>query len=176
MRPGGRYRCHPIGVLEVDAVAVVPAGTITLDDARRSGFESVATLRAYLAELGPLDDATPVWKVELHHGGDGDRVELALVDTLGDDDVAEIRAKLAKLDGRKPWTAKTLALIDAQPRVAASKLAVELGRDKLELKADIRKLKKLGLTQSFEIGYEISPRGRSFLAAPPPGKATRRPR
>ena len=26
-------------------------------------------------------------------------------------------------------------------------------------------LKKLGLTQSFEVGYEISPRGRAYLAA-----------
>jgi hypothetical protein len=30
----------------------------------------------------------------------------------------------------------------------------------------VRKLKKLGLTQSFEVGYEISPRGRAYLAAP----------
>jgi hypothetical protein len=174
VRPGGRYRCHPIGVLQVDALSTVAAGTITLDDARRSGFDTVEALRAYLAELGPLDDDTAVWRVELHHGGDGDRVELALEAALTDDDVAQIRDKLAKLDGKKPWTAATLAVIAAQPRVAASALAVELGRDKLELKADIRKLKKLGLTQSFEVGYEISPRGRAFLAIPPPPPKRRR--
>jgi hypothetical protein len=27
------------------------------------------------------------------------------------------------------------------------------------------KLKKLGLTQSFEVGYEVSPRGLAFLGA-----------
>jgi ribosomal protein S19E (S16A) len=27
----------------------------------------------------------------------------------------------------------------------------------------VRKLKKLGLTQSCEVGYEVSPRGRRFL-------------
>jgi len=26
-------------------------------------------------------------------------------------------------------------------------------------------LKKLGLTQSFEVGYEVSPRGKAYLAA-----------
>ena len=49
------------------------------------------------------------------------------------------------------------------PKVAASKLAPELGRERKPFKADVRKLKKLGLTLSFEVGYEISPRGKVFL-------------
>ena len=165
VRVGGRYRCHPIGVLEVDDVRLVPAKDITEDDAKRAGFESRATLVAYLAELGPLDDATPVYRVALHHGGDGDRVELALVDTLSKDDVAQIRAALARMDKKKKWTKKTLGIIEKNPRVAASKLAAKLGRETLEFKTDVRRLKKLGLTQSFEVGYEIAPRGRAYLAA-----------
>lgn len=165
VRPGGRYRCHPIGVLEVDAVAKVPAGSLTHADARRAGFPSRELLRAYLEELGPLDDATELWRVELHHGGDGDRVELALADTLTADDVEAIRARLARLDRDAPWTKRTLALIGKHPRTAASRLAAKLGRDTAELKTDIRKLKRLGLTQSFEVGYEIAPRGLAYLAA-----------
>lgn len=165
VRPGGRYRCHPIGVLEVDAIARVTAGSITAADARRAGFPTRDALLAYLAELGPLDDATPVYRVELHHGGDGDRVELALADQLGPDDVAAIRTRLARLDKDAPWTAKTLRLIDKHPRIAASRLAAKLRRETLPFKTDVRKLKKLGLTQSFEVGYEISPRGRAYLAA-----------
>ena len=168
VKPGGRYRCHPIGVLEVDAIARVRAGAISEDDARRAGFDSLPALRTYLEELGPLGDDDELWRVELHHGGDGDRVELALVDTLTDDDVATIKNKLEKLDGRKPWTAQTLALIGKHPRVAASKLAAKVGRETLPFKVDVRKLKKLGLTQSFEVGYEISPRGKAYLAAAPP--------
>jgi len=167
VRAGGRYRCHPIGVLQVDAISRVAAGTITDDDAKRSGFATAAELRGYLAELGPLDDATEVWRVELHHGGDGDRVEIALDTALTADDVVAIRDKLARMDRTKPWTKRTLALIDKQPRIAASKLAVKVGRPTLEFKADVRKLKRLGLTQSFEVGYEISPRGRAYLAAAP---------
>ena len=54
VKPGGRYRCHPIGVLEVDDVGLVEIATITDDDAKRAGFGSRAELVAHLAELGPL--------------------------------------------------------------------------------------------------------------------------
>ena len=165
VRPRGRYRCHPIGVLEVDEVALVPIASIIEDDAQRTGFTTRAELIAYLEELGPLEPATEVYRVALHHGGDGDRVELALDDQLAADDVAAIRTRLARLDKPRPWTRRTLALIDQHPRVAASKLAKMVKRETQPFKTDVRKLKKLGLTQSFEVGYEISPRGRAYLAS-----------
>ena len=176
VRVGGRYRCHPIGVLEVDAVERVPARAITGDDAKRAGFATAAELRAYLEELGPLSDDDELWRVELHHGGDGDRVELALEDQLTPEAVETITKKLKKLDGKQPWTDDTLAIIRKHPRIAASKLAAKLGRETLPFKIDVRKLKKLGLTQSFEVGYEISPRGRAYLAARPKRRATSRRR
>lgn len=116
VRPGGRYRCHPIGVLEVDAVAKVRVSTIGEEDATRAGFPSRAALVAYLGELGPIDAATEVYRVELHHGGDGDRVELALATELSPDDVAAIEKKLAAMDRGAPWTEQTLAMIDRHPR------------------------------------------------------------
>ncbi|HVK87400.1 MAG TPA: hypothetical protein VM513_24960 [Kofleriaceae bacterium] len=163
VRAGGRYRCHPIGVLEVDRVTQVTAGTLTEADAARAGFASRRDLVAYLAELGPLTDDTPLYRVELHYGGDGDRVENALDTTLSDAHVAELEAKLSRLDRSAPWTRETLALIRKHPRVAASKLAAKLGRETVPFKVDVRKLKRLGLTQSFEVGYEVSPRGLAFL-------------
>ncbi|MEO7093130.1 MAG: hypothetical protein ABI175_07765 [Polyangiales bacterium] len=165
VRPGGRYRCHPIGVLQVDTVELVTIAQIRDADAVPAGFTDRAALVAYLAELGPLAPETPVYRVALHHGGDGDRVEIALAADLTDDDVAAITARLARMDKVTKWTQKTLAIIDAQPRIAASKLAKQLKRETLPFKTDVRKLKKLGLTQSFEVGYEISPRGRAYLAA-----------
>jgi hypothetical protein len=165
VRPGGRYRCHPIGVLEVDAVELVTVERISEGDARACGFATRAELIAYLAELGPLDEATEVYRVALHHGGDGDRVEIATQAALDEAEVAAITAKLARMDRPARWTAKTLAIIERQPRIAASKLAAKLGRETLPFKVDVRKLKRLGLTQSFEVGYEISPRGRAYLDA-----------
>jgi hypothetical protein len=169
VRPGGRYRCHPIGVLEVDAIERVPSTSITDDDARRAGFAGSGELLAYLAEV--TEERTPpaeVFRVTLHHGGDGDRVELALSADLTDEDRADIRARLKRLDERSdsgPWTARTLALIAAHPRTAASQLAKRMRRETAPFKANVVKLKKLGLTQSFEVGYELSPRGRAYVQA-----------
>ena len=167
VRVGGRYRCHPIGVLEVEDVRLVAARSITADDAKRAGFASRDALVEYLGELGPMDDDTQVWRVALHHGGDGDRVELALQDALTPEDVGVIDAQLARIDRDGAWTKKTLAIIAKSPRVAASKLAAKLGRETAPFKADVVKLKKLGLTQSFEVGYEIAPRGQAYLASKP---------
>jgi len=167
VRAGGRYRCHPIGVLEVSRVERIAVRVITERDAERSGFLTRAELVTYLgtAKDEPVTDASEVWRVELHHGGDGDRIELALETELTKDDVRAIKAKLLKMDVAEPWTKKTLAIIGKHPRTAASQLAAKLGRATLPFKADVVKLKKLGLTQSFEVGYEISPRGAAYLAA-----------
>jgi hypothetical protein len=177
VRVGGRYRCHPIGVLEVDRVEKVAVRSITEADAIASGFVSRVELVGYLqsAREETLAEDDEVFRVALHHGGDGDRVELALETDLSAEDVAAITKKLARLDDGGAWTRKTIALIDRLPRVAASQLAAKLGRETLPFKVDVRKLKKLGLTQSFEVGYEISPRGRAFLEAEARARTTKKP-
>lgn len=177
VKVGGRYRVHPIGVVEVDAVERVTVGDVSEADARAGGFSSRAELLAYLAPVakGPLTAKTPLFKVALHHGGDGDRVPEALDANLSADDVAALAARLARLDGDTPWVRETLQLIARHPRVAASKLAAKVGRETEPFKVDVRKLKRLGLTQSFEVGYELSPRGRRFLELAP-RRPARRPR
>jgi hypothetical protein len=57
-----------------------------------------------------------------------------------------------------------LRLIEARPGERAADLARSLGRETLPFKRDVRKLKELGLTESLEVGYRLSPRGRSFLS------------
>ena len=167
VKVGGRYRCHPIGVLEVITVEQVKVKDIGDEDARRAGFDARLDLVAFMATAkeAKLTPEALVYRVALKHGGDGDRVEIALHDRLTPDDVKVIAEKLARMDAKEAWTKKTLALIDKHPRIAASQLAAKLGRETLPFKVDVRKLKKLGLTQSFEVGYEISPRGRAYLAA-----------
>jgi len=167
VKPGGRYRCHPIGVLEVDKIERIRIGDIPTRDATKSGFASRDELIAYI-QSGPggaIDDATELFRIELHHAGEEDRVDIALDDHLSASDVAAISAKLARMDAKGEWTETTLRLIEAHPRVAASKLAKRLRRETLPFKVDVRKLKRLGLTQSFEVGYDVSPRGREYLKA-----------
>jgi hypothetical protein len=170
VRVGGRYRCHPIGVLEVDRVDRIPVQAITEEEARAAGFTSRDELLGFMSDgpAGPVTPDSEVWRVELHHGGDGDRVEIALDDQLSDEQVATLARRLERLGD---WTIPTLRLIGRRPRVAASVLAARLGRERDPFKIDVRKLKRLGLTQSFEVGYELSPRGRALLARLPRRKA-----
>ncbi len=165
VKPGGRYRVHPIGVVEVDAIRRTTLGALTGADARRAGFTGLDALRAYLEPVAksPLRATTPLFYVELHHGGDGDRVSIALDDALTAADVETLKQRLARLDAKGRWTWRTLRLIARRPQVAASRLARSVGRETLPFKTDVRKLKKLGLTQSFEVGYEVSPRGRALM-------------
>src|SRR6476660_6633456 len=76
VRPGGRYRCHPIGVLGVDRVERVPVQESGEEDAQAAGFTSRDERLAFMSSGagGPPEPSSEVWRVELHHGGDGDRV------------------------------------------------------------------------------------------------------
>jgi hypothetical protein len=47
--------------------------------------------------------------------------------------------------------------------VRAADLAAAAGRERLAFKGDVRKLNELGLTESLEVGYRLSPRGRALL-------------
>jgi hypothetical protein len=62
-----------------------------------------------------------------------------------------------------PWTRATLRAIGDNPGRRAPDLAAAFGRETLAFKRDVRKLKELGLTESLEVGYRLSPRGRAFL-------------
>jgi hypothetical protein len=55
-----------------------------------------------------------------------------------------------------------LDLIARNPGVRAPDLAAGLGLETLPFKRDVRKLKELGLTESLEVGYRLSPRGQAY--------------
>jgi hypothetical protein len=164
-RPGGRYRT-PAGVLEVDAVAVVDPAEITGEDARRAGFAARAEL---LRELDRHGDG-PVYRVDFHFAGPDPREALRRSDTMPEGDWAELTRRLARLDGagrHGPWTMAVLRLIRDRPGVRAGDLAAAVGWDRASFKVDVRKLKELGLTESLEVGYRLSPRGRALLDREP---------
>jgi predicted transcriptional regulator len=64
----------------------------------------------------------------------------------------------------RPWTTEYLRLIADQPAVVARKLAPQVEIDLPGFKRRVRQLKELGLTESLEVGYRLSPRGRALLA------------
>jgi hypothetical protein len=106
-----------------------------------------------------------VWRVGLRYAGADPRE--ALRERVPDaDEIASILARLDRLDAASrhgAWTRASLDLIDRNPGVRAPDLAARLGRETQEWKADVRKLKELGLTESLAIGYRVSPRGEAVL-------------
>jgi hypothetical protein len=159
-RTGSRLRMAA-GVLMVDAVDVVSVDDINEEEAHRAGAASVAELVAQLdAHQGDI------YRVAFHFAGPDPRVELRQSDVLSDEEIVEVRRRLARLDARSPrgpWTIQILRLIDQHPGVRAGDLAESLQRERLAFKADVRKLKELGLTESLKVGYRLSPRGRVVL-------------
>ncbi len=106
-----------------------------------------------------------IFRVRLSWVGEDPRVELR-TSVPDAKELAEITAAVAKLDaGRRsgPWTRQILEWIRNNPGVISTELAGLLGRDVPPMKADIRRLKALGLTESLRIGYRLSPRGAAYL-------------
>jgi hypothetical protein len=134
---------------------------ITEEDARRAGAASLDALRRALAARTD----GPVFRVGLRWAGEDPRIALRQRRPT-EAELAGIRARLDRLDAASsagPWTRQTLAIIDRSPEVRAPDLAAELGRDTPSFKRDVRKLKELGLTESLEVGYRLSPRGAAVL-------------
>jgi hypothetical protein len=161
VRAGGRQRTR-IGVIGFEAVEAVAPEEVTDDEARAAGFDSLATLQRF---LGRRESGT-VYRIRLALLGPDPRV--ALRDALPDDhEVGEIESQLARLDRAShhgAWTHDVLRAIGDQPGTPAIELAASFGREKRPFKADVRKLKELGLTESLRPGYRLSPRGRAVLA------------
>lgn len=139
--------------------------------ARAAGLKDAAALRRALAPKQRKPGARgsrggdKVYRIHVAWVGEDPRISLR--DRLPDaTELAVIRRRLQRLDARPtgPWTRDVLEWIRDHPRVVSKELAALRGVELLPLKADIRKLKGLGLTISHEVGYELSPRGAAYLA------------
>jgi hypothetical protein len=78
-----------------------------------------------------------------------------------------LRERLRRLDARatEPWTFRVLELIETHPALRAADLCKKAEQERVPFKINVRKLKALGLTESLEVGYRLSPRGRALLQA-----------
>jgi hypothetical protein len=164
---GNSYRLGPHDAVRVTAVDEVTLGSITAVQARRSGFADVDDLLEVLHKSAKsrLTSRSKVFRVAFRHELQADPRAERRADA-SPRALEEVEARLARMDRfsrHGPWTNAALQLIAEHPRVAASKLAPRMQRETRAFKADIRKLKELGLTVSHEAGYSLSPRGRALL-------------
>jgi hypothetical protein len=158
VRVGGTQRTA-VGVLEFTSVDPVDEAELTIDDARAAGFADLAGLQRAQRGEGQL------YRVGVRLAGPDPRVALRAKRRLSQAERAEIDSRLARMDRSSPhgpWTTAVLRLIEENPGVRAPDLAARMGRETLPFKRDVRKLKELGLTESLEVGYRLSPRGRAY--------------
>ncbi len=160
---GGRYRVGGM-LLEATAVGEVAVSKLTEDHAIAAGEADLTTLLKRLKQ--PAPDSS-VWRVDLRYIGIDDRIERRAIDELTDDDIAALRSRLDRLDrvASTPWTRTTLRLIEKYPAVVSTELAALTGQERPDFKLNVRKLKEMGLTESLQVGYQLSPRGVALLRA-----------
>jgi hypothetical protein len=160
VRNGGTLKTAA-GVLRILAVDAIDARDIADRDARLAGYASAAEARR---ELESREEGT-LFRISFRLEGPDPRIRLRADGKLDAPTLAAVSARLARLDRRAsgPWTLAHLELIAGNPGIVAAALAKQIARDRDSFKRDIRKLKELGLTESLEIGYRISPRGRTLL-------------
>ena len=147
---GGVYRLRPTGAVKVTGLANVRLSDICSDDAVRAGFPSVEAMVAFLG----LPRTAVVTRVAFVLTDDAPKTIPSLT-------IEDVLKRLEATDRRSaaPWTAHVLALIAAQPAIRAGDLAPFTGWDTPKFKANVRKLKALGLTQSLEVGYRLTDLG-----------------
>jgi hypothetical protein len=161
VRAGTRMRTA-FGLVEVRSVDTV--ADVTDADARSAGYDSADALRVDI----PGDAAHPLFRMEVGYGGPDPRIALRERRPSATE-LTGLTAALDRMDRtspRGPWTRTVLGLIADRPATRAGDLFESAGYPDLQrFKRDVRRLKELGLTESLEVGYRLSPRGAAVLAA-----------
>jgi hypothetical protein len=65
VKVGGRYPTAGV-VIEIDSIELLPFSAVTAADVGRCGETDREALRSRAAHAGPIDDDTPVYRIEFH--------------------------------------------------------------------------------------------------------------
>jgi hypothetical protein len=153
VKPGGTL-VSPGGLLGIDSVEAIDDAQVDDDAAREAGYESRKELFLNIRGEGQL------YRIGFHRIGDDPRVALRQRIELTEPEWAPI----TKLFQRNDWALPYLRLIEDSPGIVSTELAARAGVERLAFKQRVRRLKALGLTESLEVGYRLSPRGRAVLS------------
>lgn len=151
-----------IGLVEIVDIKTVSLNAITKIDLLSAGFEDKEQLLQSLRKT----DSGKIYKIEVRYHSADQRIELR-EQALTPEKYAELKETLTRLDKfsrQGSWTKITLLAIRDNPHLHAIGIARITGFEKAWLKVNIRKLKNSGLTISHEVGYELSPLGKKFVA------------
>ena len=162
VKAGGRLRTA-IGELAIEAVDMCTAAAVSEADARTAGFASRAGL---IAELDARQEGD-IYRIAFRFDRSDTRIALRETADLSAEDIAALVQRLDRFDRGSggAWTRPVLHHVAIHAGQSAADIAGVFGVDKAALKQKIRKLKELGLTESLETGYRLSPRGKALLDA-----------
>ncbi|PWK65285.1 hypothetical protein [Aminobacter sp. AP02] len=148
------------GIVRIGKVEAVDEAELSDADAIAAGYTDRAALISDLR----ADGDTALYRI-VFDGIEADpRIGLRNSSALSDADWHELAARFARWDKTAPgYFASILSSIAKHAATPAAVLAQDLGVEKLKFKQDVRKLKELGLTESLDVGYRVSPRGEAAL-------------
>jgi len=159
VKAGGRLRT-PAGVPRIGAVDRIGADELTDRDACAAGYRDGGSA---LKALGS-EDGGALWRIELGGLDADERAALREATGLSEAEWTELRARFDRWEKTAPgYHRSILDLIGRRPGIPAAVLAETLGVDKQKFKRGVRALKELGLTESLDTGYRLSPRGVHVL-------------
>jgi hypothetical protein len=141
-------------------VRTVRVADVTDADAREVGQPNAEMLVAFCASHtnAAVTPDTLLHRVAFHWSP-----EVLHKPTLPLEEIARRCARLDATSPFGPWTLQTLRLIEEYPQTVSWTLAREIDIPRAEFKLLVRKLKGLGLTTSFPIGYELTELGVAFM-------------
>ena len=157
-----------------DGTLITSIGQLHIDDLKTIKLDDITD--GILTRCGINDFR--VWKKKFYDKRDGDlylvefsiigpdpRIELRENINWSLEELIKVKKKLNTWDINygSPWTLRVMQYILDHPQKRAADMAVDLGIEKSILKPNIRKLKALGLTISYSVGYDLSPRGKKLL-------------
>lgn len=158
VKAGGTLQ-SPGGLLAIDEVEPIGPRDVNDADARAAGAANRAAVLAGLRPDGQL------YRVRFHRLGEDPRIELRQRTDFDDAELSQLIQAVTRLS----WAAPILRLIADNPGVVSTDLAAQVKLDRTPFKQKVRRLKALGLTESLEIGYRLSPRGAALLSRLPDG-------
>ena len=140
--------------MSIDSVELIDEREIDDEAAREAGYRDRNELVDNLRRDGE------VYRIRFHRIGDDPRIAMRERTVL----TTEESTAIAKMFERNNWALAYLRLIAELPGTVSTELASRAGVDRMVFKQRVRRLKSVGLTESLDVGYRLSPRGEAVLA------------
>ena len=151
-----------VGLVEIRKIETVNENEIAEEDALNAGFAD----KTQLLKSFTHNSTGTIFKISVRYHSADPRIKLREQTELSEQQFTDLKKRLERLDNHSKqghWTEKILLTIKDNPNLHSIGIAKLTGFEKEWLKLNIRKLKNLGLTISHNVGYELSPLGKTFV-------------